>query len=90
MSTGSAFKQSLHFMQRFESKNLFGFFQLRNFKVGFSGAKTFRGFRTMGPSFCGGLVQAATAKSTQQSCPMYRFPIPPKPTFKQRIFCFCF
>ena len=35
-------------MQRFESKNLFLVFQLRTFKVAFSGPKTFRSFRETG------------------------------------------
>ena len=35
-------------MQRFVTRNLF-VFQLRNFKVGFEGPKTFRGFGETGP-----------------------------------------
>ena len=37
-------------MERFESKSVF-VLELRTFKVGFSGPKTFRGFRETGPRY---------------------------------------
>ena len=48
MSTGFAFKQSLHLCSVSNLKILM-VFQLRTFKVGFSGPKPFRGFRETGP-----------------------------------------
>ena len=45
---GFAFKQSLHFCS-VSSPRIFLVFQLRTFKVGFSGPKTFRGFEKQGP-----------------------------------------
>ena len=48
MSTGFAFKQSLH-LCNFSNLRIFLVFQLRTFKVGISGPKTFRGFRETGP-----------------------------------------
>ena len=47
MSTGFAFKQSLH-LHSVSNLRIFLVFQLRPFKVGFSGPKTFRGFRETG------------------------------------------
>ena len=48
MSTGFAFKQRLH-LYSVSNLRIFLVFQLRTFKVGFSGPKTFRGFRETGP-----------------------------------------
>ena len=48
MSTGFAFKQGLHLCSVSNLRILL-VFQLRSFKVGFSGPKTFRGFRETGP-----------------------------------------
>ena len=48
MSTGFAFKQSLH-LYSVSNLRIFLVFQLRTFKVGFSGPKCFRGFRETGP-----------------------------------------
>ena len=51
MSKGFAFKQSLQ-LCNVSNVRIFLVFQLRTFKVGFSGPKTFRGFRETGPSAC--------------------------------------
>ena len=48
MSTGFAFKQSLHLCS-FSNPRLFLVFQLRTFKDRFSGPKTFRNFRETSP-----------------------------------------
>ena len=48
MSTGFAFKQSLH-LYSVSNLRIFLVFQLRTFKVGFSGPECFRGFRETGP-----------------------------------------
>ena len=50
MSTGFAFKQSLH-LRSVSNLRILLVCQLRSFKVGFSGPKTFRGFRETGPWF---------------------------------------
>ena len=50
MSTGFAFKQSLHLCS-VSNLTIFLVFQLQTFKVGFSGPKPFRGFRETGPRF---------------------------------------
>ena len=54
MSTGFAFKQSLHLCSIL-NLIIFVVFQLQTFKVGFLGPKTSQGFQEMGPrSLCPG------------------------------------
>ena len=48
MSAGLEFKQSLN-LCNVSNLIIFLVFRLRSFKVGFSGPKTFRGFRETGP-----------------------------------------
>ena len=48
MSAGLEFKQSLH-LCNVSNLIIFLVFQLRTFKVGFSGPKTFRGFEKRAP-----------------------------------------
>ena len=61
MSTGFAFKQSLHLCS-VSNLRIFWFFSYGVFQVGFSGPKTFRGFRETGPRslFIGVLKPATT------------------------------
>ena len=50
MSTGFAFKQRSH-LRSVSNLRIVLVFQLRTFKVGFSGPKTFRGFGETGSRF---------------------------------------
>ena len=65
MSTGFAFKQSLHLCSVSNLRILL-VFQLRSFKVGFLGPKTFRGFRETGPRW----ADLVIADNSEKNCQM--------------------